>query len=145
MIGEENGEPIVQEVKNDFIPKTFFWMFLGLLGTAIVAWYTYSSGLFINILANDAFGILLIAEVVVVLLFSFLFRKLSPTAVGILYFIYAAINGVTMSTIFVVFELNSIILLFIASSVLFGGLAFYGYKTSKDLSNWRTLLLELYL
>ena len=31
MIGEENGEPIVQEVKNDFIPKTFFWMFLGLL------------------------------------------------------------------------------------------------------------------
>lgn len=140
MIGEENGEPIVQEVKNDFIPKTFFWMFLGLLGTAIVAWYTYSSGLFINILANDAFGILLIAEVVVVLLFSFLFRKLSPTAVGILYFIYAAINGVTMSTIFVVFELNSIILLFVASSVLFGGLALYGYKTSKDLSNWRTLL-----
>ncbi len=140
MIGEENQEPIVQEVKNDFIPKTFFWMFLGLLGTAIVAWYTYSSGLFINILANDAFGILLIAEVVVVLLFSFLFRKLPPTAVGILYFIYAAINGVTMSTIFVVFELNSIILLFVASSVLFGGLALYGYKTSKDLSNWRTLL-----
>lgn len=140
MIGEENQEPIVQEVKNDFIPKTFFWMFLGLLGTAIVAWYTYSSGLFINILANDAFGILLIAEVVVVLLFSFLFRKLSPTAVGILYFIYAAINGVTMSTIFVVFELNSIILLFVASSVLFGCLALYGYKTSKDLSNWRTLL-----
>lgn len=140
MIGEENEEPIVQEVKNDFIPKTFFWMFLGLLGTAIVAWYTYSSGLFINILANDAFGILLIAEIVVVLLFSFLFRKLSPTAVGILYFIYAAINGVTMSTIFVVFELNSIILLFVASSVLFGSLALYGYKTSKDLSNWRTLL-----
>lgn len=141
MIGEENNqEPIAQEVKNDFIPKTFFWMFLGLLGTAIVAWYTYSSGLFINILTNDAFGILLIAEIVVVLLFSFLFRKLSPTAVGILYFIYAAINGVTMSTIFVVFELNSIILLFVASSVLFGGLALYGYKTSKDLSNWRTLL-----
>lgn len=141
MIGEENNqEPIAQEVKNDFIPKTFFWMFLGLLGTAIVAWYTYSSGLFINILANDAFGILLIAEIVVVLLFSFLFRKLSPTAVGILYFIYAAINGVTMSTIFVVFELNSIILLFVASSILFGGLALYGYKTSKDLSNWRTLL-----
>lgn len=140
MIGEENQEPIAQEVKNDFIPKTFFWMFLGLLGTAIVAWYTYSSGLFINILANDAFGILLIAEVVVVLLFTFLFRKLPPTAVGILYFVYAAINGVTMSTIFVVFELNSIILLFVASSVLFGGLALYGYKTSKDLSNWRTLL-----
>lgn len=141
MIGEENNqEPIVGEVKNDFIPKTFFWMFLGLLGTAIVAWYTYSSGLFLKILVGDAFGILLIAEVAVVLLFTFLFRKLPPTAVGILYFIYAAINGVTMSTIFVVFELNSIVLLFVASSVLFGGLALYGYKTSKDLSNWHTLL-----
>lgn len=141
MIDEENNqEPIIQNVKNDFIPKTFFWMFLGLLGTAIVAWYTYSSGLFINILAGGSFGILLIAEIIVVLLFSFLFRKLSPTAVGILYFIYAAVNGVTLSTIFVVFELQSIVLLFVASSILFGGLALYGYKTSKDLSNWHTLL-----
>lgn len=141
MIGEENSnEPVVENVGNKFIPKTFFWMFLGLLGTAIVAWYTYSSGLFINILTGNYFGILLIAEVVVVLLFSFLFRKLSPTIVGILYFIYAAINGVTLSTIFVVFELQSIVLLFVASSVLFGGLALYGYKTSKDLSNWRSLL-----
>lgn len=140
MIGEQNDEPIVQNEENNFIPKTFFWMFLGLLGTAIVAWYTYSSGLFINLLQSDFFGILLIVEVLVVIIFSLLFRKLSPTVVGILYFIYAAINGVTLSTIFVVFELQSIVLLFIASAVLFGGLALYGYKTSKDLSNWRTLL-----
>ena len=73
-------------------------------------------------------------------MFSFLFRKLSPTIVGILYFIYAAINGVTLSTIFVVFELQSIVLLFVASSALFGVLALLGYKTSKDLSNWRSLL-----
>lgn len=140
MIGEENQDPIVQEVKNDFIPKTFFWMFLGLLGTAIVAWYTYSSGLFVNILTGGSFGVLLIVEIVVVLLFSFLFRKLPPTIVGILYFVYAAINGVTLSTIFLVFELQSIVLLFVASAILFGGLALYGYKTSKDLSNWRTIL-----
>lgn len=140
MIGEQNQEPIIQSEETNFIPKTFFWMFLGLLGTAIVAWYTYSSGLFINLLTGDSFSMLLIAEVVVVLLFSFLFRKLSPTVVGILYFIYAAINGVTLSTIFVVFELQSIVLLFVASAILFGGLALYGYKTSKDLSNWRTLL-----
>lgn len=141
MIREENSnEPIVENLENSFIPKTFFWMFLGLLSTAIVAWYTYSSGLFLNILTGNSFGLLLVAEVVVVLLFSFLFRKLSPTVVGILYFIYAAINGVTLSTIFVVFELQSIVLLFVASSVLFGGLALYGYKTSKDLSNWHSLL-----
>jgi len=140
MIEEPNQEPVMEQVDNNFIPKTFFWMFLGLLGTAIVAWYTYSSGLFLNILVNGSFSILLIVELVVVLLFSFLFRKLSPTMVGILYFIYAAVNGVSLATIFVVFELQSIVLLFVTSAVLFGGLALYGYKTSKDLSSWHTIL-----
>ena len=140
MIGNEEYYSDGIEMKNDVLPKTFFWMFLGLLGTAIVSWYTYSSGLFATILLEGYFSILLILEVVVVLLFSFLFKKLSPTMVGILYFIYAAINGVSLATIFYAFELNSIILLFIVSSLLFGGFAFYGYKTNKDLSNWRTLL-----
>lgn len=115
-------------------------MFLGLLGTAIVAWYTYSSGLFIDIIFKGYFNILLIVELVVVILFSLLFKKLPPTIVGILYFVYAMINGVSLSVIFVVFELNSIVWLFIASAVLFGGMALYGYKTNKDLSNWKTLL-----
>lgn len=128
------------EMKNDVLPKTFFWMFLGLLATAIVSWYTYSSGLFVDILLKGYFNILLIMELVVVLLFSFLFRKLSPTVVGILYFLYAAINGVSMAVIFVVFELSSVILLFVVAGLLFGAFALYGYKTKKDLSNWHTLL-----
>ena len=78
---EENG--------GNLISKTFFWMFLGLLGTAIVAWYTYSSGLFISIILGNYWGLLLIAEVVVVLLFSFLFKKLPPVVVGILFFLYS--------------------------------------------------------
>ena len=113
MIGNEELYSDGIEMKNDVLPKTFFWMFLGLLGTALVSWYTYSSGLFATILVEGYFSILLITEVIVVLLFSFLFRKLSPTMVGILYFIYAAINGVSLATIFYVFELNSVILLFI--------------------------------
>lgn len=125
------------------IQKTFFWMFLGLLGTAIVAWYTYSSGLFIDIIFKGYFNILLIAELVVVIVFSLLFKKLPPTIVGILYFVYAMINGVSLSVIFVVFELNSIVWLFIASAILFGGMALYGYKTNKDLSNWKTLLFGI--
>lgn len=67
--------------ENNLITKTFFWMFLGLLGTAIVAWYTYSTDLLIDIIDGNAWGIILIVEIVVVLLFSFLFRKLSPTVV----------------------------------------------------------------
>ena len=128
------------DVENKLISKTFFWMFLGLLGTAIIAWYTYSTGLFIQIMETNSFNILLIVELIVVILFSLLFKKLPPVVVGILYFIYAAVNGVSMAVIFYVFELSSIVYLFIASAILFGGLALYGYKTQKDLSKWHTLL-----
>ncbi|MCI9016406.1 MAG: Bax inhibitor-1/YccA family protein [Clostridia bacterium] len=127
-------------IEDKLLPKTFFWMFLGLLGTAIVAWYTYASGLFIDIIIGDYWSTLLIVEIAVVLLFSFLFKKLPPIIVGILFFLYAFINGVTLSTIFILFELTSIVYLFIASAILFGGMALYGYKTKKDLSNWRILL-----
>ena len=118
-------------------------MFIGLLSTAIVAWYTYSSGLFVDIITNGYFNILLILEVVVVLLFSFLFKKLSPMLVAILYFIYSMLNGVSLSTIFIAFELGSIIQLFIVSALLFGGFALIGFITKKDLSSWRTLLFGI--
>lgn len=67
--------------ENNLITKTFFWMFLGLLGTAIVAWYTYSTDLLGNIITSEGWPIILIAEIVVVLLFTFLFRKLPPVIV----------------------------------------------------------------
>ena len=118
-------------------------MFLGLLGTAIVSCYTYSSGLLVKIIINDMWRVLLIAEVIVVILFSLLFKKLSPTFVGILYFVYATLNGVTLSTIFYCFELKSIIYLFFASALLFGGLAFYGYKTERDVSSWHNILFAV--
>ena len=126
--------------ENKLFGKTFFWMFLGLLGSALIAWYTYSSGLFLTILLEDYFTGLLIIELLAVLLFNFLFRKLPPAVVGILYFVYAALNGVTLSVIFAVFELNSIITLFIASALIFGILSLIGYKTNKDLSSWRPYL-----
>lgn len=123
--------------ENKLLGKTFFWMFLGILGSAIVAWYTYSSGLFLQLAMKGTFGIILIVELVVVLLFSFLFRKLPPVAVGILYFIYSMVNGVTLSTIFYLYELNSIIYLFGISALIFAALAFIGYKTEADLTSWR--------
>ncbi len=133
-----NNEPI--NTQNKLFGKTFFWMFLGLLGSAIIASYTYYSGLFIDIVLGNYFNLLLILELVVVLVFSLLFRKMSPTVVGILYFVYAMINGVTLSVIFAVFELNSIIFLFVVSALIYAVLGLIGYKTNKDLSSWRTYL-----
>ena len=130
----EENNVIIEE--NKIFGKTFFWMFLGLLGSGIIAWYTYASGLFIDIVLEGYFNILLIVELVAVIVFSLLFRKLPPWAVGILYFVYSMINGVTLSVIFPVFELSSIIYLFVVSAIIFAVLGIIGYKTNADLSRW---------
>lgn len=130
----EENNVIIEE--NKIFGKTFFWMFLGLLGSGIIAWYTYASGLFIDIVLEGYFNILLIVELVAVIVFSLLFRKLPPWAVGILYFVYSMINGVTLSVIFAVFELSSIIYLFVVSAIIFAVLGIIGYKTNADLSRW---------
>ncbi len=127
-------------IQNKLFGKTFFWMFLGLLGSAIIAYYTYASGLIFDIVLEGYFNILLIIELVAVLLFSLLFRKLPATVVGILYFVYAMINGVTLATVFAVFELSSIIYLFVISAIIFAVLGIIGYKTNKDLSSWSPYL-----
>ena len=135
-----NDVIIDKDAENRIFGKTFFWMFLGLLGTAIVSAYTYYSGLFAQLIMNGYFNILIVLELVVVLVFSLLFKKLPAPAVGILYFLYSMLNGVTFCTIFAAFELSSIVYLFAVSSLAFAVLGFIGYNTKKDLSSWQTYI-----
>lgn len=137
---QDNNVIIDKSTENKIFGKTFFWMFLGLLGSAIVAAYTYYSGLIVDIVVGGSWSVLLIVELAVVIIFSLCFRKLSPTAVGILYFLYSMINGVTLCTVFAVYELNSIVSLFIVSALIFATLGYIGYKTDKDLSSWGTYI-----
>ncbi len=130
----------MENSENKIISKTFFWMFLGLLGTALVGVYTYASGLYLSMISYNTLSIVAIIEVVIVIVFSLLFRKLPPTAVGILYFIYAFINGFSFSIIFAAFDLGSIVITFILTALLFAVLAFCGYKTNIDISKWSTIL-----
>ena len=125
---------------NNTMVKVFFRMFLGLLGTAISAYYTYKSGLYITIANGMSYAILAIIEIAVVLLFSFMFRKLSPTLVTILFYLYAFINGVTFGIIFAIYDLGTIGYAFGITSLLFGGLALYGNITKRDISKFGTIL-----
>ena len=131
----------MEEKGYKIIPMTFFWMFLGLLGTAIIAIYSYNTGLCINIIRDGYFSIVMIIELAVVIIFSLLFRKLPATVVGILYFVYAMINGLSLSTIFYAFELDSIVIIFVGAAVLFALLGLYGYKTKADVSRWQPILM----
>jgi len=151
MIGDSSNSnyyednPIQTMDSSTLFSKTFFWMFLGLLGTGLVAAYSYFSGMLEGLIMGGFFPIIAIIEVVVVLVFSLLFKRLSPTTVGILYFAYAFINGLTFSTIFYAYELSSITYLFVVCALIFGGLAFWGYTAKRDLSRLGTLFTAMLL
>lgn len=136
----EDGNAIHSLDTNSVLTNTFFRMFLGLIASAGTAFYVYKSGLYISVILGGYFFPLAIAEIVVVLLFSLLFKKLSPTAVSILFFAYAFLNGFTLSVIFIAFEITSIVYAFVGTAALFGILSFIGYKTDKDLSSFGTIL-----
>ena len=136
----ENVNPVQNTgVNNNVYSKTFLWMFLGLLATAIVSTFSYVTGFTINFI--EFWPMLLIAEVVVVIVFSLLLKKLPPSVVGVLFFVYAILNGITLSTIFYVFALSSIVFIFFAAAAIFGICALYGKITNKDLSKIGTILL----
>ena len=119
---------------NNVFAKTFQWMFMGLLITGLISWFVYSSGLYIDIVLGNFFNVLLIGELGVVIIFSLVIKKCSPTVAAIMFFSYAILNGVTFSIIFALYQLTSITILFFAAASIFGIMALYGYRTDKNLS-----------
>lgn len=133
-------EDVIQEFDqklNDSLIKTFTRMFLGLLVTAVIAYLSYTKGLYLTI----NYALLAILEIAVVLIFSLMFKKLSPTVVTILFYGYAALNGVTMGVIFAIYSITTIGYVFMVSALLFGALALYGYTTKNDLSKFSTIFM----
>ena len=117
-------------------------MTLGLLATAIIAFFTYKTGFYIDVLTTISYPILAVIELVVVVVFSLAFRKLPPLVVTILYYVYAILNGVTMSIIFAAYDIGTISLAFFVTAFLFGGLALYGYTTKRDISKLSTICMD---
>ena len=77
---------------------------------------------------------LLIGEIVLVLILSAAINRLSFATATLLFILYSVINGVTLSSIFVVYTQGSIASTFFITAGMFGGLALYGSVTKKDLS-----------
>ena len=137
---EENTNPIGREgIMTNVYSKTFLWMFLGLFATGIISVFSYYSGFTLNF--SGMLPIIALVEVVVVLLFSFLVKKISTGMAKFLFFTYSIINGIILSTIFAVYQLNSIVTIFFATAAIFGICAFFGKTTNMNLSKIGTIFL----
>jgi uncharacterized protein len=121
--------------------QVYLWMTVGLLATAGVAYFVVSTPL-LQLVANPFifFGAIIV-ELIMVIALSRAIARMSPaTAVGV-FFLYAALNGVTMSVIFAVYTLSSIAVTFFATACLFGAMTIIGYTTSRDLTKLGGFLL----
>ncbi len=120
-----------------FVRRVYGWMTGGLLVTALIAVATASTpALFKTILGNPAvFYGLIIGELVLVGVLSAAVHKMSPFAAGVCFVMYAALNGLTLSVIFIAFELGSIATTFFITAGTFGAMSVYGYVTKRDLTS----------
>lgn len=123
-----------------FFTKVYLWMFIGLLLSSISAYFT-SVNPAMNSFVYSSFGLILIIELIVVITFSLLRRKVSPMGAKIMFIVYSIISGLTLSSIFIVYKLSSIMVVFLSAAIMFGLLALYGYFTNQDLTSFGKLLI----
>lgn len=118
--------------------KVYGRMFLALVVTALTSLYVASSPAILSVvLGNRAvfFG-LMIAELAVVFVVSGMLNKLSTTTATLLFYLYAVLNGVVFSSIFVVYDLGSIAYTFFITAGVFGAMSVYGMVTKNDMTKF---------
>ncbi len=129
-----------------FLSNVFGWMFLGLLATAGTSWIFADSASLMSLLITET-GMTTLGWIVTfapfgfVLLMSFGFQKLSSTAMVVLFLVYAILMGMSLSFIFLMYELGSIASTFLITSGMFGAMAVLGYTTKTDLTKFGSILI----
>lgn len=120
-----------------FMHKVYAWMSLGLAITAVTAYGVYSTPeLFRAIVTNRfVFFGLLLGQLGLVFYISSAFQKLSYATNVLLFSLYSALLGVTLSVIFAVYQIGSIYQIFAITVAMFGFMAVYGYYTKSDLTS----------
>ena len=126
---------------NQFVAKTFGWMFAGLLVTFAVAVGTVSTGAYVVLFNTGLVFALTIAELILVLVLSARITKLQPSTATAMFFVYAVLNGINLSVYFIAYDLGTLILAFLVGAVYFGVMAVYGANTQRDLLGWAPKLM----
>ena len=122
--------------------RVYVKMTLALIVTALVSLYAGTSFSFLNFYFTNRWmmWVLFGAEIAIVLGVSGGINKLSSTTASLLFYLFAVINGLALSPIFVVYTGASIAKTFFITAGVFGAMSVYGYFTSKDLSRWGSIL-----
>ena len=131
---------------NKVFGKVFMWMFIGLLITFLTGYVVSSNdNMLYNIFSGGTYFILIIIELVLVVYLSARIHKMQVTTARIVFILYSFVSGLTFGSIFIVFKMSSIMLIFLITAILFGIFALIGRFTKLDLTMAGTILLMMLL
>jgi len=129
-----------QEASTVFLAKVFNWMGIGLAITGVLAYFTAQSGLALAIASSPLLIVLILAELGMVFFLSARIEKIQPATATGLFLGYSALNGLTLSTVFLAYTRASIGGTFLITAGMFGAMAVYGLVTKRDLSKMGSFL-----
>ena len=123
--------------------RVYLWMTLALTITGFVALYVARSYTFLEMMLqnNLMFWGILIAEVALVMYLSARINRISFTTATLLFIAYAILNGVTLSTLFIIYTTSSIASTFFITAGTFGAMSLIGSFTRKDLTKLGSICL----
>lgn len=125
-----------------FMQRVYAWMAFALVVSWGVAFYISNDLTLVNLIFDTGlFMPLIFVELGLVLGLSWLIQKMNATLAMILFILYAVVTGLTLSVIFLVYQLGSIVSIFGVTALIFAAMSAYGYSTKRDLTGIGTLAI----
>ena len=129
-----------------YMLKVYNYMASGVLLTGVVAllFAPYARDVLINASGTGMSGmgwLITLSPLAIVFAMSFGVNRMQTSTLQLLFWAFATLMGLSMSTIFIVFTGTSIAQTFFAVTASFLGLSLWGYTTKKDLSGFGTFLI----
>src|SRR3972149_12034470 len=135
------AEALVDEGLRQYMLRVYNYMTGGLALTGIVAWLTASSPAMIQaIYGTPLLWVVMLAPLGFVLFLSFRINKMSLATAQTAFWLYAAVMGLSMASIFLVYTGGSVARGFFISAGAFAATSLYGYTTTRDLSAFGSFL-----
>ena len=131
----------------DYIQRVFVYMSLGLFVTSATSYLCYTNiagrGFLYHLLVSFpyAFIIIVLAEMFISITIGHSLYRMSAAKLKMLFFLYAVLNGISFSTIFIVYQISDIFLAFIFATGFFVSMALIGKTTKLDLTKYRTIFI----
>lgn len=123
-----------------YMSKVYSYMAMGLLGTALAAYFGAASGVYIALAQTPFIWLLVLAPLGMVLFLSARIHKMSSATAKNMFWLYAGLTGLSLSYVLLAYTGVSVVRTFLVTAASFGALSLYGYTTKRDLSGLGSFL-----